>query len=101
MGESEEKISRNALKRFGRLPEEIKNAPELNPGLDLFWDAFADLASCRSPGFGTLSQIPWTAINDYAIRFGIEGFLFDRLIYYISEMDNFFLKKLREKVDSK
>lgn len=89
------------MKRYGKLPDAIENAPELQPGLELYWDAFFDLNSCRTHGMGTITEIPWSAIDAYARRYEIEGFLFDRLVAYISAMDASYLKFLRDKVDKK
>lgn len=39
--------------------------------LSAVWQAFLDLSTDRQVGMGGASTIPWTAINDYAIRYGI------------------------------
>lgn len=85
------------MARTGKLPDAIQNAPDLQPGLELHFEAFIALSSCRTHGMSSLSSIPWTAINDYAVRFGIEGQQFERLVAYIGAMDDHFLKVMRKK----
>lgn len=45
-------------------PERMANAPELQPGLILYYNAWAELDSCRTAGFGP-GPIPWIAIEGY------------------------------------
>lgn len=59
-----------AARRKGRpLPADhwYFTKPQLPPGLDLFLDAFRDLATCRN----TDGPIPWTATMDWADRKGL------------------------------
>lgn len=49
-----------------------------------------------------MGQIPWTAINDYSIRWGIiSNEEFDRFIYFIRSMDATFLNKKSEELERK
>ena len=41
--------------------------------------------------------IPWTAINEYAIRFGYGGELYYRLLSYVEALDSAFLKNMMKK----
>lgn len=78
-------------------PESIQNAPELLGGLSLYYEAFFDLDTCRSEGGG---RIPWTAMETYAARLGIEdGDDFDRFVYLIREMDQECLGVLKSKAN--
>ena len=45
-------------------------APKLSPHLVFYWDAFADLDSCRLNGM-SVGRIPWIAVKDYAQTYGI------------------------------
>lgn len=69
------------------LPPKIANAPQLKPGLELYWWAFADLSTCRSGGLEE-GPIPWTACAKYAEIHGFnERQLYD-LCFFVREMDS-------------
>lgn len=68
-----------------QLPERIKNAPELEMGLELYYGAFFDLHTCRG-GWGD-GYIPWTAIDEYCDRLGLSDDQREDMHYYIREMD--------------
>lgn len=76
-------------------PEALQNAPELLPGLDLYYEAFFALNSCRGMG----GPIPWTAIREYANYMGVEADEFDRLVLLIREMESERDQYLEEKKD--
>jgi hypothetical protein len=57
----------------------------------LIWEAFQKLNTCRSQGLQGNGPIPWTAINEYAIRKGIYGHKFDRFEHLLEVMDGVFL----------
>lgn len=69
---SEKLIIEQARKRKQPIPETIAKAPTLYEGLDLYYDAFTELTSCRQIG-NAQGPIPWTAINDYCLRYEITG----------------------------
>lgn len=55
--------------------------------------AFQELSTTRQMGFG-LGPIPWTAINDYAWRYGIVATdHFDHLVTFVRAMDEAWLGK--------
>ena len=61
------------MRERGVPPRAIAEAPELQPGLEVFYDAFWTLDSCRlSTGFGG-GRIPWTAVDRYCTRHEFEG----------------------------
>lgn len=72
------------------VPEKISNAPELGFGLDLYYEAFWDLATCRPVGLGA-GAIPWTAIRDYAIAFAFDEEQTEILFHCVRLMDNAYL----------
>lgn len=74
------------------LPKRIANAPELWLGLELFYDAFWDLNSCRDLGAVGFGPIPWSAVKDYAQTFELDSEQFQDLYYYIRRMDDAYLK---------
>ena len=77
-------------------PESIQNAPELRPGLGLFYTAFLDLTGCRQLG-DAMGPIDWIAIDRYCQRHSIEGEQYEDMHYMISRMDLAFMSHFREK----
>lgn len=73
------------------LPEKIRNAPELQLGLELYFEAFWDLTSCRSVGFG-VGPISHIAVLEYARLHDLDDEQREDLAYYIRAMDGHFLK---------
>ena len=83
----EAKIVKQCMRDRLPLPDAIANAPTLQLGLDLYFDAFWDLSSCRMSGF-TLGPIPWSAIFDYALAYAYDEDQRENLVHYIRVMDN-------------
>lgn len=79
------------MREGGRLPERIANAPQLQLGLALYYDAFWELDTCRSTGWG-YGPIPWSAMRDYAVTFELEPEQEECLYYYVRRMDSEFLR---------
>lgn len=79
--------------RSGRpLPDAIANAPELLPGLELYYEAFMHLHTDRRYHMGGPSNIPWTAIIRYAEFAGItQEDDIHQLVRYIRAMDEEYL----------
>lgn len=71
-------------------PERIKNAPELEVGLSLYWLAFLDLTSCREQGY-TEGPITWLTIAKYADYTGYTGDQKEDLFYLIQQMDSTYI----------
>jgi hypothetical protein len=69
----------------------MENAPELLPGLELYYDAFYALDSDRPVGM-TEGRIPRRSIRDYALDYGFSDEQREFLYYAIREMDNERLK---------
>lgn len=95
-GPVEELIIQQCAKNRQPLPAKFANVPELWPGLDVFYQAFFDLITCRSQGWGE-GPIPWTAINEYAMANGYEGEHRDDLFYHVRSLDKTFLEWRRKK----
>ncbi len=72
------------------LPDKIKNAPNLLTGLELFYAAFFELATCRGVGFGE-GPIPWTAIHTYCVDYDIVGEQREDMHLHVRTMDNTYL----------
>ncbi len=73
------------------LPDSIANKPEITAGLEIYWQAFTDLNTSRQLGMAE-GPIPWTAINQWAIRHHIVDDDFDRLVLILKGMDAVYMK---------
>lgn len=80
------------------LPERIQNAPELEMGLELFYNAFMDLTSCRGAGYGTEGPIPWTVVRQWADVHGLSEEQTEDLEYHIPRMDEAYLTHKAKKM---
>lgn len=72
------------------LPDRIQNAPELYLGLEVFYNGFLELTSCRQIGHG-LGPIPSLAILEYCLVNGIEGEQREDFIWFIQRLDQKYL----------
>lgn len=84
-------------KRLPRLPDRIENAPQLKLGLEFFWEAYADLSTCRPPAFAGLSPIPWADVDRWAQRYGVVDEQFERLWYFTRSLDAVMAKWVEKK----
>lgn len=77
----------------------MANAPELRADLVVYWEAFQELSTCRGyAGMGGVpTEIPWTAINEYAIRHRFAGDAFDDLVSIVRAVDRAFIKHAASK----
>lgn len=97
MGKDERKIVEQCVR--GRLPypDAIANAPELHPGLNLFYTAFLDLTSCRTLGYSQ-GPIPWLAIHHYCEANEIEGEQREDMFYHVAHLDKAYLDWSAKKI---
>ena len=84
------------MRRGLPLPERIKNAPELAPGLGIYLRAFYELDSCRPVGMGE-GPIPWTAVEDWCRSLGLDEEERDDVHYLVRRLDNAYLKHRESK----
>lgn len=84
---------KQAVRSGQPIPDRIQNAPILRFGLNLYLQAFFDLDSERSQGFG-LGRIPWLAIKQYAMYYELDIEQTDCLIHFIRAMDAAHLKRV-------
>lgn len=73
------------------LPERIQNAPDLFLGLELCFQAFVELNTCRSTGW-TAGPIPSWCIDEYCVRNELDEEDAEDLHYHVRMMDQAFLK---------
>lgn len=81
-----------ALETGREIPESILNMPTLSIGNVFFWKAFRELNSCRGEG-----SIPWTAIDQYARRYDVQGYLFEELVVLVGALDDAMLRNREKK----
>jgi len=99
-GPQECKIIQQCLRERLPFPQAIQNAPQLQMGLELFFDAFLDLDGDRPPGW-TTSPIPWAVVKDYAKAYNITGEQRDDLVFFVRRMDRAYLGHLEKKAKKK
>ncbi len=87
-GPFEKKIIEQCAKDGLPLPKKIAAAPELKIELQLFYQGFLDLNSCRVYGGG----LPWSALDQYCARYDITGEQREDFFYYLGELDKAYLK---------
>lgn len=71
-------------------PDWIKDAPDLALGLELYYEAFWDLTTCRPVGW-TAQPIPWSAVIEWGQLNELDPEEMDDLIFYVRELDAEFL----------
>jgi hypothetical protein len=76
----------------------IANAPQLLMGLEMYYEAFTELSTCRQVGMG-MGPIPWTAIDRYGDRYGFQGEGFEYLVRMVRALDDVFLAHSRKKAE--
>lgn len=72
MGPLEGALLQMADRNRAPIPDKIANAPVLLTGLDLYWNAFRSLSTCRQAIYNTEGPIPWNILQEYCDRIGIE-----------------------------
>lgn len=75
------------------LPDAIKNAPELLPGLSLYLTGFFDLTAERQIGFGSVGAIPFTAIIRYCELYDLDAEITESFVFHIRKMDQAYIKR--------
>lgn len=80
----------------------MANAPELREDLQVYWQAYDELNTCRNYAgmSGVPLPIPWTAINEYAIRHRFAGEAFDDLVHIVRQVDDAYRGYVMENQES-
>ena len=98
-GRTEKTIVRQCMLARNPIPEAIRNAPELLPGLGLYYDAFLELSPSRGrTALGEELAINWKDLHDYCSVYGIEGDQKEDFLVILRYLDQEFLNYKREKV---
>ena len=82
-----------------QVPERIQNAPDLQLGLELYYNGFLDLSSCRSVGMA-LGPIPFMAMLEYCVLRGIEGEQQEDFVWLVQRLDAKYLEWSSSRVKS-
>ena len=96
VGAFEQTLIRQATAAGQPIPDRVANAPRLQPGLELYLNAFFDLDSERTHGF-SLSPIPWGSIFAYGQAYGLDKEQQDDLIYFVRKLDQAHLDRIAKK----
>ncbi len=91
-GGSDARIIEQARKMGMPIPDKIKNRPQLTSGLEFYWRAFTELSADRDIGMAE-GHIPWTAMNQWALRHGIQGDEFERFVSILRIVDTAYMEK--------
>jgi hypothetical protein len=91
MGKDERKLVEMARRQKKPVPMRIQNAPDLAPGLELYYDAFGRLTTSRQLGSGAIGPIPYAAISTYCKDEGIHGDLRADVFYHVEHLDRAYM----------
>ena len=87
MGKTEEQILTQAYRNNLPVPDKIKNAPELLPGLDFYYMSFVELSTCRDVGMDA-GPIPWYSIREMGRKeYNLDDEDFDKFVSVIRGLD--------------
>lgn len=90
-GQVERGLLELSLAQHMAIPDSVQNAPQLAPGLEFYYEAFKTLSTTRSYGMG-VGPIPWTAMHQYFVAYGLPGDLFDDFVALLVYLDNEYIK---------
>lgn len=93
---TERTIAKQAYRAGQPIPDRIKNAPRLQLGLTLYFDAFFDLDAERKHDNG-FAYIPRSAMWAYAQQYNLTDEQTEDLLYLVREMDIAHIKRLEAK----
>lgn len=88
------------MRRGLPLPTKIRDAPVLQPGLELYLRAFHELDASRSFGMGE-GPIPWGAIEQWCVAVGMTEEEAEDVHYLVRQLDNAYLRHKAEKAKTK
>jgi len=95
---SKDTWAESAIKKRGGIRPEKKPEPKLDMATIFYWQAFRELNSARNE----LGPIPWTAMNDYCYRWGInKAEEFDSFCFFIRGIDSAYLKIKNKELEDK
>lgn len=85
------------------VPKSIAEAPlpEGEYQIRLF-EAFEQLSTCRQLGMGAIGPIPWSAIDQYAVRMEIQDdeLAYESFVWIIQSLDDLYLKRKGAEIEA-
>lgn len=93
----EKEIIEQCVRSRRKIPDKFLNAPEVYPGLDMFYAAFMDMTSCRELGYGQIGPVNWLTVQRYCEVYGIAGEQREDMFYFVNKMDREYLNWLDKK----
>jgi hypothetical protein len=93
-GQTETAVLKQMVTAGMPLPADTMNRPELAFGLEIFWRAYWDLASCRNDHTGL---IPWDKVQLWAETYRLDGDTALDLHYAVRGMDTAWLAHKAER----
>jgi hypothetical protein len=78
------------------LPKSIQDAPFLHFGLQIYFDAFFELSSCRINSF-EIGRLNWLMIDEYCKRQGLDEEQSEDMHYFIRKMDDAYVEYQKDK----
>lgn len=91
-----EDITKTCIYSGEKLPDFIRDEPELMPGLEFYLKAFWDLSTCRQMGMG-LGPIPWLSIHEYGKLTCNTEESYEDFQFHIRQLDSAYLNWASEK----
>lgn len=73
------------------MPEAIKNAPNLLPGLELYYIAFNDLEASRDVGMG-IGPLWWSTIQEWCEKNELDQEQTEACHIHLKQMDTAYIK---------
>jgi hypothetical protein len=94
----ERQIRDEAARSGEKLPDKIANAPQLEAGLSMYYNAWFELDQDRDTGHSGLKRIPRSEIIAYAYDCSYDPVQTDNLLVFVRLMDNAYLAYIRSKM---
>jgi hypothetical protein len=100
MAPIEANLVRQARRAGDPIPDRILTKPKLGLGLDFFLEAFFDLENERAFLMGDKVHalpIPWRALNEYAVAYGVVGETYDEFMFFMRALDTAYVGHANKK----
>jgi len=96
-GQTERALLENAARNNQPIPDRIVNAPDLLPGLELYYKGFQALNHDRPLGFSGEGAIPWTVMRTYCQEYDIVGEQREYFYLMLKALDIAYLNHMQTK----
>lgn len=101
MGKIEKTIFDHHERSKEPLPPKVEGAPQIQLGLELYWNGFAALNTCRGSMYNSEGPVPWTAMLAYCEQYEIYGDQREDFFYIMALMDEAYLTFKAKKLEAK